>query len=185
MSLYTYDGNIAINMDSIYNGKKISLLGDSITTYVGYIPSGQTYEYTGSNHGISSVNDTWWKKLINALGMELVRNNSWTGTCVSTIRDSVKGTNSNAVVRSELLGNNPDVIILYMGINDFCFEAPLGDYEGLTSVPDDICSLSISTDGLAYDFLVVFASECPRITAIVSIGTPSLYQPLARVLLNM
>lgn len=142
MSLYTYDGSVAVNMDSVYKGKKISLLGDSITTYVGYIPSGQTYEYTGSNHGISSVNDTWWKKLIDALGMELLLNNSWTGTCVSTIRDSAKGTNSNAVVRSELLGENPDVIILYMGINDFCFEAPLGDYEGLTSVPNDKTTFS-------------------------------------------
>ena len=44
------------------------------------------------------------------------------------------------------------------------------------------CCRNISTDGLAYDFLVVFISACPRTTAIVSIGTPSLYQPEARVL---
>lgn len=142
MSLYTYDGSIAINMDSIYKNKRISLLGDSITTYTGYIPQGQTSEYNGSNHGVSSVNDTWWMKLINALGMSLLVNNSWSGTCVSNIRDSVKGSNSNAVVRSELLGSNPDVIILYMGVNDFCFEAPLGTYTGDTVIPNNKSTFS-------------------------------------------
>lgn len=142
MSLYTCDGRVAVNMDSVYKGKKISLLGDSITTYVGYIPSGQTYEYNGSNHSVTSVNNTWWMKLINAFGMTLLVNNAWSGTCVTTVRDNVKGTNSNAVVRSELLGTSPDVIILYMGINDFCSEVPLGDYEGATPVPNDKTTFS-------------------------------------------
>lgn len=142
MNLFDYTGEIIVNNESIYKNKKLSLLGDSISTYIGYIPSGQTYEYNGNNQGVSSVNDTWWMKLINALDMVLLVNNSWSGTCVTNIRDSVKGNDSNAVIRSELLGNNPDVIIFYMGINDFCFEAELGDYEGLTPVPSDMTKFS-------------------------------------------
>lgn len=154
MSLYTYDGRVAVNTDSVYKGKKISLLGDSITTYVGYIPSGQTYEYNGSNHGVTSVNDTWWMKLINALGMTLLVNNAWSGTCVTTVRDGAKGANSNAVVRAESLGTNPDVIILYMGINDFGFEAQLGDYEGTTPVPNDKTTFS-SAYAMALDKMMI------------------------------
>ena len=144
MSLYTYDGNVAVNTDSIYNGKKISLLGDSITTYVGYIPSGQSSEYNGTNYNGLKVTDTWWMKLINALEMTLLVNNSWSGTCVSTARDSVKGVNSNAMVRSELLGDDPDVIIFYMGINDFCFEVDLGSYDGSTELPQEGTDFSSS-----------------------------------------
>lgn len=135
MSIFDINGNEI--SASAYKGKKISLLGDSITTYIGYIPSGQTYEYDGTNYNGLKVTDTWWMKLINALEMELLVNNSWSGTCVTTIRDSVKGANSNAMARSALLGNNPDVIIFYMGINDFCFEAVLGNYDGSTALPSE------------------------------------------------
>ena len=126
----------------IYKGKKISILGDSISTFAGYIPEGQSSEYNGTNYNGLQVTDTWWMKLINALGMTLLVNNSWSGTCVTTMRDSVKGANSNAMVRSELLGDDPDVIIFYMGINDFCFEVPLGDYMGTAPVPSDQTTFS-------------------------------------------
>ena len=127
---------------SSYSGKTLSILGDSISTYAGYIPTGQNYAYDGTTLGVSSVNDTWWMKLINAFGMTLNINNSWSGTCVSNIRDSAKGSNSNAMVRSELLGTSPDVIIFYMGINDFLFEAPLGEYEGGLPIPSDPSTFS-------------------------------------------
>lgn len=180
MSIYTYDGNVAINMDSVYKGKKISLLGDSITTYIGYIPTGQSYEYNGSNRGVSSVNDTWWKKLIDALGMELLVNNSWSGTCVTTVRDGAKGTNSNAVARADLLGNSPDVIIFYMGINDFDFEAPLGDYEGLTSVPNDKTTFSaayaMALDKMmtAYPQSEIWCATLPQCEENGSTGAPEI-----------
>lgn len=138
--MYLYDafGNRVDKLEpSLYEGKKVSFLGDSITTYAGYIPTGQSSEYNGTNYDGLKVTDTWWMKLINALGMELLINNSWSGTCVTNIRDSVKGSNSSASVRCELLGENPDVILFYMGINDFCFEAPIGTYDGLSAIPTD------------------------------------------------
>ena len=134
MNLYDVEGRKLTA--SVYDGKKLSILGDSISTFKGYIPSGQSYEYSGSNRGVNSVDDTWWMKLIHTLGMTLLVNNSWSGTCVTNNRDSVKGENSSAMVRSELLGDSPDVIILYMGINDFNFEVALGDYKGDTILPE-------------------------------------------------
>lgn len=136
MYIYNAKGaRVPIFEPSTYKGKKLSILGDSISTFTGYIPSGQSSEYNGANYNGLQVSDTWWMKLINALEMTLLVNNSWSGTCVTTARDSVKGTNSNAMVRSELLGENPDVIILYMGINDFCFEVALGTYDGRSELP--------------------------------------------------
>lgn len=125
--MFDYQGNVI----SAYAGKKLSILGDSISTFAGYIPSGNTNFYTGSNCGVSSVNDTWWKKLIDALGMTLEMNNSWSGSRVTT----TNGTDSAGVTRASNLGTNPDVIIVYLGINDFNHEIPIGTYDGSGTFP--------------------------------------------------
>lgn len=98
-----------------YQGKTLSILGDSISTYTGYIPSGNANYYTGSNCGVTSVDQTWWKRLADSMGMTLNVNNSWSGSRVST----TNGVGSAGVTRANNLGTNPNVIIVYMGINDF------------------------------------------------------------------
>ena len=121
---------------SILAGKKISFYGDSITTYTGYIPSGNVTWYTGSNCGVSSVNDCWWKKLIDALGLTLVVNNSWSGRFVCSHADTWTGRTTNAGYKQANIdqlasnGTSPDIIVVFMGINDFNNEAPLGNYDG-------------------------------------------------------
>lgn len=50
---------------------KISILGDSISTYVGYNPYGYAVYYKDDrlcDNDITDVNDTWWKQVIDALG---------------------------------------------------------------------------------------------------------------------
>ncbi len=65
---------------------KISILGDSISTYVGYNPYGYHVYYRDDrlyDNDITSVNDTWWKQVIDAIGGELCINNSYSGSCVA------------------------------------------------------------------------------------------------------
>ena len=122
----TYD---LMSRNSTYKGKKLSILGDSISTYEGYIPEGNVSYYP---HGsVTSVTDTWWHKLISATGMTLLVNNSWSGSRVTT-RETP--TNSG-VERCEDLGTDPDVIIVWMGINDFNGEVSLGTYDGKSAIP--------------------------------------------------
>lgn len=126
--MYDYQGHAI----SPYKGKTLSILGDSISTFSGYIPSGNSNFYTGSNCGVTSVNDTWWKKLMTALGMTLNLNQSWSGSRVTT----TNGTDSAGCgVRCQTLGTTPDVIIVYMGINDFNNEVTLGTYDGNGTFP--------------------------------------------------
>lgn len=128
---------------SVFKGKKLSIFGDSISTYAGYIPTGNASYYTGSNAGISSVNDTWWKKTIDALQFDLLVNNSWSGRAVSSIRDSSSAHSTDAgyketnVLQLKDGATLPDVIIVKLGINDFNNECPLGTYEGQTALPTD------------------------------------------------
>ncbi len=115
-----------------YRGKKLSILGDSISTFKGYIPEENEYYYNGKNAGITSVNDLWWAKLADALGMELEVNNSWNATRVST---TGRLADVAGCLRCEDLGDDPDVIIVSMGVNDFICNVSLGNYNGVGPIP--------------------------------------------------
>lgn len=132
MKLYDYQGGGIHDFGSVYAGKKLSVLGDSISTFTGFVPAGNAVWYTGRNNGVSSVDDTWWMKLIKGLGMELSVNNSWSGSRVTTTDGNAK---SGCDSRCEALGDAPDVIIVYMGINDFNNGVALGTYDGQGDFP--------------------------------------------------
>ena len=126
--IYDADGNNAL--PSTYAGKKLSILGDSISTFEGYVPSGNATYYPKDT--VQAVADTWWMKLINGLDMVLDVNNSWSGSRVTTTNGE---TAAGCMARCQNLGTSPDVIIVFMGINDFNSEVALGTYDGKTAVP--------------------------------------------------
>lgn len=130
MNLYDVNGN-AISNNSIYKGKSLSILGDSISTFSGYIPEGNATYYPSGT--VTAVTDTWWKKLIDALEMTLNVNNSWSGSRVTTTNGE---TSAGCMTRCQSLGTSPDVIIVWMGINDFNNEVALGTYDGKSAVPE-------------------------------------------------
>ncbi|MBE6713179.1 MAG: SGNH/GDSL hydrolase family protein [Ruminococcaceae bacterium] len=102
-------------------GKKISFIGDSISTFEGFsnnvnynptIGENAVY-YNGTRKGFADVNETWWMQTVHATGMELCVNNSWSGDRVT----------KRGIERAKQLHNaagaKPDVIVVYLGINDF------------------------------------------------------------------
>ncbi len=113
--------------------RTLSILGDSISTYEGYIPDGQYSWYCDENKGINDVKETWWYRVLNRCGMVLNTNNSWGGSRVSNI-----STLPTAAQRATKLDNGkaPDVIIVYIGVNDYIGSVPLGDYRGRGPVPE-------------------------------------------------
>lgn len=128
-------------------GKKVSFYGDSITTFVGWVPSGNKPFYTGSNCGVNSVYRTWWMKTLLGTGAELCVDQAWSGRCVSNIRDAETDlVGSGAWRQSEVdkigtSGSTPDIIIIKLGINDFNnVSCQIGEYDGteaLPTVPDN------------------------------------------------
>ena len=113
-----------------YKGKIISILGDSISTFAGYIPEADGVNlahrprYPQENL-LTDVNDTWWMKLINTLGARLGVNDSWAGSTVSNFRDcKEKDFGPDAAMASltriRNLGANgtPDLILFFGGTND-------------------------------------------------------------------
>jgi lysophospholipase L1-like esterase len=102
-------------------GIKFSILGDSISTFQGYIPTGYAYFYPAGN--LTNVADTWWQKLAQHTELTLLKNCSWSGS--DMCGDSTSTTNAQAGCSTKRIsdladnGINPDIVIVYIGINDF------------------------------------------------------------------
>ncbi len=111
-------------MDNRFSGKYISIVGDSISTFEGYLPNGYPtfYSHRGSLiTGINSSHDTWWGQVIKRLGAKLLINNSWSGSYVCKAEDIQIESYGCSDSRTTSLGTNdlsPDHIIIYMGTND-------------------------------------------------------------------
>lgn len=102
-------------------GKRISILGDSISTYKGVSNNADANITTFINPCKYAdpfpLEKTYWMQVINTFGMTLCVNNSWSGGNLSGKDDESSGMN-----RAHQLANNngekPEFIILFMGTND-------------------------------------------------------------------
>lgn len=123
-----------------FEGLGLSVLGDSISTFDGYIPEGFAVFYPLDGK-VTDVSQTWWMRLIKDTGMELCSNDSSSGsTCVG---DSLSVDNPRygcSGYRISLLtgkkGKMPDVIVVYMGTNDLLTGVPIGDNDGTQLVEE-------------------------------------------------
>lgn len=118
--------------NSPYCGKKFSILGDSISTLDGYNPKGYNVFYkweVAARAGVSKVEDTWWGKVIDTLGGELLVNNSWSGSRVTKFPGAEElfpsGCSDERTGGLHTDSAKPDVIIIYMGTNDWGFNVPV------------------------------------------------------------
>ena len=122
-------------------GKTVSILGDSISTYQGWIPEGYACFYPDPDNDIKDVSQTWWMQVIQNTGMRLLVNGSWSASTVcgdSRAENSGAGCSSHRIV--DLMGNTgtvPDVILVYMGINDFFHSIDLGSFSGTATYRND------------------------------------------------
>lgn len=107
------------------NMKTISLIGDSISTLEGYNPEGSEVYYDGSfaeDSGVADLSDTWWGKVIANLGLELLVNDSYSGSTVTQANWAMMYPAAISQMRMNHLsknGNKPDIILINMGTNDF------------------------------------------------------------------
>ena len=121
-------------------GKKLSILGDSISTFEGWNQAG-CYEFFPTNGTVTDVGQTWWKMVVDDTGMSLCVNGSSSG---STCAGYSLGTDSPQEGCNEFRingladagGSSPDIIIVYMGTNDFIKNIPLGDNDGTRQVEE-------------------------------------------------
>jgi len=109
-------------------GKKVTVVGDSISTW-DLNENGTGYYPVKSNDATNKLNikrsDTWWQQVLDNYQMELLDNKASGGATagngtyvqtVSTYNSKLNVCNSTTALSRQ--GVNPDIILLYIGVND-------------------------------------------------------------------
>ena len=126
--LTTNDLNMGIIINDVpmtrltyLNNKKISILGDSISTFKSFIPDGFATKYPLAD--VTSVEDTWWYQVKDSLGYDLLENNSFSGSRVSN------GGNGSLQTRLNSISDETDLCLIFMGTNDLGNGVKFGDFD--------------------------------------------------------
>ena len=129
--------------------KKVSILGDSYSTFKDYNPEGYAPFYPDANNDVTEVGQTWWSLFIEAKGYQLEQNNSWGGTTIcNTGYFGMDSSRSSFTSRMDLLGH-PDIIFVFGGTNDAWAKSPVGEYKY-----EDLTAEDCKTYRAAYAFLL-------------------------------
>lgn len=155
------------------------IFGDSYSTFEGYIPEGYACHYflvPKNEVDVTKVNETWWYKLMDETGSNLVLNNSWSGStiCYTAYGGRDCSGDSSFIYRLEkLLGegffekNKIDTLFVLGATNDSWCGAPLGEenygevtHEERFSVRPAICH-----------FFKRIAEELPEVRKICIVNT--------------
>ena len=109
--------------------KKVSVLGDSYSTFIGVIPSNYSSFYPNDRNDVTEIEQTWWNLYIKAKGYALEKNDSWGGTTIcGTGYGRMDTSRSNFISRVDSLGH-PDIIFVFGGTNDAWANSPIGEYQ--------------------------------------------------------
>ena len=121
------------------NFGNVLILGDSFSTFEGYIPEGYlTYygENTEKNTDVRKVEYTWWHQLMKETNSNLVLNNSWSGStiCYTGYDGYDCSKDSSFIFRVRQLiengffaENKIDTVFLLGASNDSGANSPLGE----------------------------------------------------------
>lgn len=122
---------------------RFSILGDSISTFQGYTPADGVFYHPAFSRttGVSSLSDTWWMKVIEGCGGELLVNHSYAGSTVC--RDGYQPASSPwRIAKLRRDQTDPDYILIYSGLNDVAFYRTPAEFQSnYTSMLLEIKSL--------------------------------------------
>ena len=120
---------VAVTASAQTKKKKVSVLGDSYSTFQGIIPANYSTFYPNNQNDVKEVEQTWWSLYIKAKGYELEKNDSWGGTTIcGTGYGRMDSSRNNFIARVDSLGN-PDIIFVFGGTNDAWANSPIGEYQ--------------------------------------------------------
>jgi lysophospholipase L1-like esterase len=118
--------------------KTMAILGDSYSTYKGWIPEDYLHWYADEGNDcendMRSVEQTWWWPLVREREIALIANCSYSGSTVcNTGYDGADASETSFLHRMKReLGENrredrqPDILIVFGGTNDFWAGSPVG-----------------------------------------------------------
>lgn len=120
---------------SVAAQQRISILGDSYSTFGGHVSPASNLCWYNSNDGsaekkndVSRVEETWWHLLTSLSQYQLERNNSYSGSTVCCTGYKQQDYSDRAFVTRICNLGNPDIILVFGGTNDSWAGVPVGEY---------------------------------------------------------
>ena len=110
--------------------KTFSVLGDSYSTFEGYIPDGNWYfKNSDSENDVRNVEETWWHQFAERNGYELLLNESYSGSTICNTGYDGADYSDRAFTKRmfNVTAGNPDLIVIFGGTNDSWANAPIGE----------------------------------------------------------
>lgn len=126
------------------------IFGDSYSTFEGYIPDGYAAYYRAAEMpqtDVTKVTETWWHQVVNEAGLNLVLNNSWSGSTIGYTgyhNTDCSETSSfiyrltNLIQEGFFEQHRIDTVFVFGGTNDSCANAPLGSMQYENWTKDDL-----------------------------------------------
>ncbi len=130
------------NISEIKSRKVISsfaVIGDSFSTYEGWLPENNATWYGNSetqskSNDVESVKDTWWWQFSKEKQLSLLCNESYSGSCVCNSPNAPRGDATSFVNRAKVhlgegnaVGIKPDLIFIFGGVNDYNASVDIGE----------------------------------------------------------
>ena len=156
--------------------KNIFIIGDSYSTYGGYIPEGYRYYYGDDMENqpvVRGVERTWWKIFEKENNINIVLNDSFSGSTVcNTVRPGL-GPETAFIKRIDkyisenfFSENKIDTMFIFGGTNDSWIDAPIGEVcysdwteDELKCVLPAFCYLVDRAKKVVDDVIVIINSE--------------------------
>jgi len=147
-----------------FKGLKLGIIGDSISTYNGWLPSSIS-GYDGSKYvtyypsgDVNAVSKTWWYKAAEMLGLNPstdINNCAWSGCQLSGDSTSTSsasvGCSTRRVTDLAARGFTPDIILVFISCNDWRNNVAVGTWAVTDAVPAEG---TITTMRAAYALLL-------------------------------
>lgn len=119
--------------------RTFSIIGDSISTFEGRIPTINRcfyYEGNAAMTGVGNADDTWWMRTIDALDGSFLANASYSGSMVEGFGFPAGSCPERAAQVLGPNGESPDDILIFYGINDYGWGGAVAQAQGRgTNVP--------------------------------------------------
>ena len=115
----------------------VFILGDSYSTYRGYIPEGYHAYYSDEreiNPIVRGVEKTWWSMLAKENNLNIIRNDSFSGSTIcNTVRETLTVESSfvsridKYITEKFFTENKINTMFIFGGTNDSWIDAPVGN----------------------------------------------------------
>ena len=119
--------------ESISARETIAILGDSYSTFEGFIPPQNAIWYHArpdrSQTDVDDVMQTWWWRTINEGGYKLGVNDSWSGSTICNTGYGDEDYSDRSFMSRVTKLGNPDIILIFGGTNDSWCGAAVGEYK--------------------------------------------------------